>query len=382
MPDRRRRAGGWDHEFGGWRECDHPGTEPPKQEWMKEMSDLKSVDRRSRLSAGRLLCLCLALGLVGVSTTAGGQDLKRDPAKVTGPDACGECHKSSVSAWKRTHHATTFKTLPRNKGARAMAKKLGLKRIKSESVCLSCHFTSAMKGDKVRPIAGVTCESCHGAGKDWIKPHGDYGGREVTRETESADHRRERYAKSEAAGMIRPVRLYSVAANCYGCHTVPNERLVNVGGHPAGSKFELVSWSQGEVRHNVWYSKQNDEAPAERKRMMYILGKALDLEFGLRGLAKATEKATYAKAMARRAKRAENAIKKIADVVDAPEIKEILATGAGARLKLNNAAELRAAADKVAAAARKFAEGYDGSGFAKVDFLVPVAKDFKGDAFR
>ena len=51
--------------------------------------------------------------------------------------------------------------------------------------------------------------------------------------------------------MRNPVNVYLLAQSCYRCHTVPDERLVNVGGHHAGSlDFELVSWSQGTVRHN------------------------------------------------------------------------------------------------------------------------------------
>ena len=30
-------------------------------------------------------------------------------AKVEGPLACGECHKSEIEAWKTTHHFETFK---------------------------------------------------------------------------------------------------------------------------------------------------------------------------------------------------------------------------------------------------------------------------------
>ena len=272
--------------------------------------------------------------------------------------------------------------MPRTEKAREIADKLGLKRIKAESMCLSCHFTSALRDGKATPIAGITCESCHSAGKDWIKLHSDYGGKEVTKETETPEHAKERYARSEAAGMIRPVRLYDVAANCYGCHTVPKENLVNAGGHPAGSDFELVAWSQGEVRHNVWYSKENGEAPAARRRLMYVLGKALDLEFALRGVAIATKKARYAVSMAKRAKRAENALKKIAKIVDSPEIGAILEAAAGVKLKLDNEALLTAAADKVATAARAFAEGYDGAAFAALDSLLPATGDYRGKVFR
>jgi hypothetical protein len=335
----------------------------------------------SRAWRALALGIGLGFGLLAVPNAAVAQSdgaYKVDPALVKGPNACGECHKLSLTAWKQTQHAKTFKQLPRRDKSKEIIKNLGLKRIKSASDCLSCHFTSADVGGKIKPIAGIACESCHGGGKNWIVGHGDYGGKDVTRETETADHRQERNAKSEAAGMIRPARLYAVVANCYGCHTVPNERLVNVGGHPAGSKFELVSWSQGEVRHNVWYTKENDEASAERKRMMFIVGKALDLEYALRGVAKATEKATYAVRMAKRAAAAKKVMKKIASVVSAPELDEIVAIAATAKLKLNNEAKLTAAAEAIATAAKAFDDNYDGSTFGAVDALIPAPDKYKG----
>ena len=200
---------------------------------------MRTMMRRWLLSGMRSLAVVLALSV----TAAGGaaaQDLRLDPAKVVGPDACGECHKSSVDSWKVSHHSVTFKELPRAKLAKKIVKAMGLKRIKSGSDCLTCHFTTAVVGSKQKPIGGITCESCHGAGKDWIKVHSSYGGKGVTKETEDAAHRAKRLADSKAAGMISPDDLYGVASNCYGCHTVPNEKLVNTGGHAAGSKFELV----------------------------------------------------------------------------------------------------------------------------------------------
>ncbi len=344
--------------------------------------DVATLSVRQGRLWGCLVVGCgLAFGLLSAPGAAVAQSSamhRIDPALVQGPDACGECHKTSVLAWKETQHAKTFKELPRRKKAKAITKAMGIKRIKAESACLTCHFTSAMVKGKVKPIAGISCESCHGGGKDWIKGHQDYGGKGVTKESESPDHRTKRFADAEAAGMIRPVRLYSVAANCYGCHTVPNEKLVNVGGHPAGSKFELVSWTQGEVRHNVWYSKSNDEASAERKRMMYIVGRALDLEFALRGVAKATQKKKYAVSMARRAAAAKKAMASIAAAVSTPEIQEIIAAAGGAKLKLNNEAKLSAAADRVSAAAQKFAANHDGSAFGAIDALIPGADKYKG----
>ena len=336
-------------------------------------------DRHRRLARhlGKTFLVC-AMALAVAPHAVSSQEMRLDPAAVVGPDACGECHKSSVAAWSPTHHSTTFKSLPRSAKAKEITGNLGIKRIKAESDCLTCHFTSGMKGDKVKPIAGISCESCHGAGRDWIKVHSDYGGKDVTRESETAEHRDQRIAESEAAGMIRPERLYDVAANCYGCHTVPNERLVNLGGHAAGSRFELVAWSQGEMRHNVWYTKENGGASAERQRMMYVVGRALDLEFGLRGVAKATEKAGYAVAMAKRAKAAMKRLEQVAGAVSIAEVDEMLAVAGGVKLKLNNEAALSAAADAVAAATRQLAEAYDGSTFAALDSLIPGPDKYKG----
>lgn len=313
-----------------------------------------------------------------IASIAEAEALRLDPALVVGPKACGECHKASFESWKHTKHMSTFKKLPRKKSAKKIVKAMGLKRIKSGSDCLTCHFTSKQKKAKSKPIAGITCESCHGAGKNWETVHSDFGGKGVTAKTEAAAHKKQRYAASEKAGMIRPSSLYKVAQNCYGCHTVPNEKLVNIGGHVAGSDFELVAWTQGEVRHNVWYTKDNSEAAINRRRMMYIVGKALDLEFALRGVAKATTKAKYAVAMAKRAGRARKVMVKLAGELDVPELKAIATAASAAKLKLNNEAQLSAAAEQISGMAKKLATKYDGSDFGKIDSMLPASADYKG----
>ena len=325
--------------------------------------------------------LAVLLCLAGLGFGVHAADYRLDPTKVKGPDACGECHEDSVSAWKLSHHSTTFKNLPRSDEARSIADKMGIKRIKSESDCLGCHFTVAESDGGTKPIAGISCESCHGAGADWIDVHSDFGGKDVKAEDEDPAHKVQRYADAEAAGMIRPSNLYALAENCYSCHTVPNEKLVNTGGHVAGSNFELVRWTQGEVRHNLWYSKDNNEASLERRRMLYVVGKLLDLEYALRGVARATEKADYAVSMAKRAKKATAFVKKISELVDAPELNEVLAVAGSVKLKLNNEAALIEAADKMAGISKKFASNYDGSALSGVDELLPTPDKYKGDAY-
>ncbi len=304
-----------------------------------------------------------------------------DVEKTVGPDECGECHKSEMAVWKETKHHKSFFELTRSEEGRKIAEKMGIKRIKRESDCLDCHFTSVKVDDVVKPIAGTSCESCHGAARDWINVHNDYGGKDIKKEQESPEHRTQRITKAGQLGMLRPESLYDVAQNCYQCHSVPNERLVNEGGHTAGSAFELVAWSQGEIRHNFLHSddpENNRPTSVERQRMMLLVGQALDLEYGLRGTAKATVKADYAVAMAKRTQLAMLRIKKILETQPVPELQQMLDATTAVELKLNHAEELEAAANQIAELARQLSANYDGSTFAALDAMLPAADTYKG----
>ncbi len=299
------------------------------------------------------------------------------PSLNVGPNACAECHKTETANWKTTTHFSTFRAMPRSKEAKAISKKMKIKRVKSESQCLDCHFTSQIVKNKPKPVSGISCESCHSAGKNWLKIHSEFSGKK--KETESKAEAAARWKKAEANGMIRPKALYTLAKNCYSCHVVPKEKLVNVGGHPAGSAFELVSWSQGEVRHNTWYSKTNNPASANRKRMMYVVGLAVELETALRAVGKATEKQAYAIKMARRAAAARKKLTSVAKALpEAAEFVEIIKASKSAKLKLNNDAALSAAADKVAMATLGVVGKYDGSSFGAVDKMIPGSDKYKG----
>ncbi|MFY0613341.1 MAG: cytochrome c family protein [Hyphomicrobiaceae bacterium] len=307
-------------------------------------------------------------------------DAKQKVEKFVGANACAECHKDEAAVWKATHHFSTFRKMPRSKEARAIAGKLKIKRIKSDKLCTGCHFTQEKVRNRLKVTSGISCESCHGAGRDWEKLHSEFSGK-GSKEAESKAEAATRWKQSTARGMIRPAALYKIAKNCYGCHVVPRERLVNVGGHPAGSPFELVSWSQGEVRHNVWYSegKNNAKATNNRRRMMYITGLAVELETALRAIGVATERKDYAILMAHRANDARNKIAKVAALLSKfPELGNLVRLSHSAGLKLNNKAALSAAADKVAAEALRIVAKYDGSRFQVIDKLIPAPAAYKG----
>jgi Cytochrome c554 and c-prime len=324
-----------------------------------------------------VLCLCglLILGLAADGTVAS------DPVKTVGPNACAECHKQEAEAWKASHHFKTFREMPRKKEANEIAEKMGIQRIRSESLCLNCHYTVQDKENKKQPIAGISCESCHSAGEDWIKVHSQFSGK--TEKTESKAEAEARWKLAEAKGMIRPVSVYRLAKNCYSCHVVPQEDLVNKGGHTAGSAFELVSWSQGEVRHNTWHSKGKGNVPANaaRKRMLYLVGLGVELETGLRAVGRATTRRLFAFEMAKRVDRARKQLAAAAKAApNVPEIAKMVEYAYSAGLKLNNERFLTAAADGVSKQLASITEKYDGSTMAGLDSLIPGPDKFKGAA--
>lgn len=315
--------------------------------------------------------------------TVQAQQTAADIPLTLGPEACANCHKTSVNAWKKTHHYETFKSLTANPKATEIAGKMGIKRMKSESDCLTCHFTSVTSDGKTKVESGISCESCHGPAKNWMDIHNDFGGKGVKAADETADHKAKRFADAERNGMIRPANIYKVAENCYSCHTVPNEKLVNVGGHAAGSDFDLVAWSQGEVRHNVWYDEHVNKAPTpEHLRMMYIVGKALDLEYSLRGLAKATTADKYFDAMVKREQKALDDLKNINGKINSAELSSAIAAVNSGDIKVNNSAALTAMAGKVGKSTEEFANKNDGSKFSAIDSLLPSPGSYKGSVFQ
>ncbi len=339
------------------------------------MSKTSNIFKIGKTLSANLSVMALA-GLMFLGLTVATAQAATDHAKIVGPTQCTECHKETGAIWEATPHFETFRKMPKEKKAREIAKKMGFKRIKSGSLCLDCHFTSQPKGDKLKPIAGISCESCHNAGADWIKVHSGFSGKK--KDTESPEEAKQRWIKSDAAGMIRPREMYDWAKNCYGCHTVPNEKLVNVGGHTPGSDFELVAWSQGKIRHNLWYTKTNDEATPARKRLMYVVGQAVELETSLAAVGQATMEMDYAVKMTARAKKAQDNFAKIATALAMPEIKAIAAQSAGAQLKVGSGGPLGAAATEIGKLTRAIVEKYDGSGMAAIDSMLPSPDKYKG----
>ena len=180
--------------------------------------------------------------------------------------------------------------------------------------------------------------------------------------------------------MRNPANVYAVAQSCLRCHTTADEELVNVGGHSAGSlDFEFVAWSQGTIRHNFVRTdgKTNEVSSPERLRVMFVAGMIAELEASLRATAVATEKAKFGITNAKRTAKAAAKLKSVAAKVDSEIIDQIVAVFDSVTLKLNNAAQLTAAADKISALGYRFAEEADGESLQALESFIPQADRWK-----
>ncbi len=204
-----------------------------------------------------------------------------------GAKKCQECHTAEAKVWEGTKHFKSYKAIHKDKRAKKIVKAVGDKRMKKSKTCALCHYTAAQKdaGAKVKLVSGPSCESCHGAASDWISMHNDYG-KGVKRDGESADHKAARIKNAIAAGMVRPERLFDVAANCMSCHGLANPKLDAKAAaamldneHPLNPDFELVKYSQGSVRHRFYPPDVtvNKEMTAAEKSQMYVIGQAAAL---------------------------------------------------------------------------------------------------------
>ncbi len=336
---------------------------------------MKLTNRKIAQMFAYLVGLSLAFGMAPNEQLADPRNTELEvhlnPHDVVGVQSCEKCHAAEISIWKQTPHHETFLTLHRKPEAKQIADKLGISSFKNDSACVKCHYTMQASHTGIEAVSGVSCESCHGAARNWVKVHNDYGGTGVTKESETQEHRIARLRGSISGGMRNPINVYMVAQSCYRCHTVPDERLVNVGGHKAGSMdFEIVSWSQGMVRHNFLRSngKANETSSPERLRLMFVAGMIADLEFSLRATASATEKANFGVNAAGRASRAAKRLAAAQTKLNQPLLDDVLAVYKSIELKLNNLQQLTEAANSIAALGIRFAATVDGS---KLDAISP-----------
>lgn len=149
------------------------------------------------------------------------------PGRFLGVNTCGnsQCH-DSAEPWRNATvlmherriwqeqdpHARAYETL-RGEPAQRIASRLGLGAATQAEPCLACHSTrvpKAQQGPAFRVEMGIGCESCHGAGGNFLSTHVQ----------PTATH-----AGNLAAGMYPLSDPQARAALCASCHVGDTQRL-------------------------------------------------------------------------------------------------------------------------------------------------------------
>lgn len=193
---------------------------------------------------------------------------------------------------------------------------------------------------------------------------------------ETTEHRQQRLAKMSNFSIVGRNDLYDMTKRCFSCHITDDEKIVNSNEHPLLSKdFEMVAWSQGDMRHNLWFSdgKENVEAPIEKRRMYYIIGKTVTLEMYLRALAKSTIAGIYKSKIEQQLAIVQ---KELASIVKSGGLEEITAL---TKIAFNDSdpAKLLRSADEVSAISQRIEKKYDGKKLTAIDALLPKQDNYK-----
>ncbi len=141
-------------------------------------------------------------------------------AEFLGPETCKACHPAAYEAWKDGPHARAHEGLA--------------ERQRKDARCTSCHAPDQEKG-----VAGVSCETCHGAG-------GLYAATYVMRDKELA----------RAVGLQDPGEK-----TCFACHT---ESTPSLEKFDYARKLPLIS--HGEADRAARRKAASAAAPAGRGR--------------------------------------------------------------------------------------------------------------------
>jgi hypothetical protein len=135
-----------------------------------------------------LIQTLLGLGAIGfallviafpLSRSAAADEVAADVEhEFVGHNKCKTCHKKTdignqYGAWLESGHAKAFETLGTEK-AKKWGAEVGVDDPQTDDRCIKCHSTAHgvpddMVSKKFDRTAGVQCESCHGAGKDYRK---------------------------------------------------------------------------------------------------------------------------------------------------------------------------------------------------------------------
>jgi hypothetical protein len=155
--------------------------------------------------------------------------------KFTGVAGCAMCHDGrtqtkSHGQWAKGPHARAYQTLGSDK-AKAIAKERGIDDPQKSADCLKCHTTGYGNEPKwfdkeFTLVEGVSCETCHGAGYDYLP---------------KAVHGKDR-AKAIAKGLVIPTE-----GTCRNCHNEESPTWKEHGFNYKEFRKKIMHWTPKEI---------------------------------------------------------------------------------------------------------------------------------------
>jgi len=207
------------------------GTKRDARDQWRSLRDIARIVRSNgvvhRVGATAAVGLAAALILLPAPVSAA------DEHQYVGAKKCKTCHKkepigNQYGVWLDGKHANAFESLT-SENATKWAAEAGVDDPQADERCVKCHVTAYGVPDervsrKFDRTAGVQCESCHGAGKDYRK-------KKIMIDLDLA----------KSKGLVIPTE-----ALCVECHNDESpawdpQKYTRADGTKVGFDFELAS---------------------------------------------------------------------------------------------------------------------------------------------
>jgi hypothetical protein len=145
------------------------------------MTSVHVLDRRPARTfrgARRIASIFLALTLSPLNAIADEGEHEKEKHEFVGHKKCKSCHgKEAIGdqydVWLNSKHSKAYGTLATEK-AKKWGAEAGVEDPQTDEKCIKCHSTAhgvpdEMVSSRFDRTAGIQCEGCHGAGKDYRK---------------------------------------------------------------------------------------------------------------------------------------------------------------------------------------------------------------------